>query len=883
MIRSKDIRKQFISFFESRGHREVASASLIPLSDPTLLFTNAGMNQFKDIFLGFRKEEYSRVVNSQKCIRAGGKHNDLEEVGRDGYHHTFFEMLGNWSFGDYYKKEAIIWAWELLTGVWGFPREKLYATVHDTDREAFELWQKHTNIDPSHIEFHGDKDNFWEMATTGPCGPCSEIHYDMGLQSCNRRGEKGHKCKINGDCHRFIEVWNLVFIQYNRQEDGSLKTLARKYVDTGAGFERICQILQKVQTNYETDLFLPLLEEISNLSGIVYPGLKDEMQTPLAAAQYDGMSHRVIADHIRALTFAIADGGMPANEGRGYVLRRILRRAARHGRLLDLHKPFLYSLVEVVIDIMGDHYQELREKQAHVQLVIKSEEERFNLTLDYGISKFEEIAAKSDRMIPGKDAFLLYDTFGFPLDLTRVMAGEKGLAVDEAGFRKEMEKQKQRARDAARFTMSWENIDWIELKPSRTTEFVGYHQPLVETLIQKYHIDDENNVGIVLEKTPFYAESGGQVADTGRIYNKECEVRITDVHKDNDIFVHIGKLVSGQINQEPVTAVIESELRHNIARNHTATHLLHKALRDVLGNHVQQKGSLVNPDYLRFDFTHYKQVNERELQMVERIVNRKVRECIPLETSVKPLEEARKEGAMALFGEKYSDKVRMVSIGDFSRELCGGTHLECTGEIGLFKITAESSIAAGVRRIEAITGERAEKYVELLENEIDEIARSINSPRRDMQEKINRILEENRRLHVQIKSVRIRSADNQLDKILKKVPEINGIRVVIARIKIDSQNEMRQLGDSLKEKIGSGIGVLAAEIEGKVALLAIVTRDLTDRYHAGKIVGNIAGIVGGSGGGRADMAMAGGKDVNRIDEALQAVLKIVRQNDQKSP
>ncbi|MCK4312769.1 MAG: alanine--tRNA ligase, partial [Candidatus Cloacimonetes bacterium] len=523
MLSSKEIRKQFIEFFVKKQHKAVTSAPVIPIDDPTLLFTNAGMNQFKNIFLEQTKPAYLRVVNSQKCIRAGGKHNDLEEVGRDGYHHTFFEMLGNWSFGDYYKKEAITWAWELLTEIWKIPKDKLYATVHHSDKEAFELWENETDIDPAHIEYHGDKDNFWEMAATGPCGPCSEIHFDRGKEFCNLKDDPNHTCKLNGDCHRYFELWNLVFIQYNRGEDGELTQLSKKYVDTGAGFERIVQILQKKDSNYHTDLFMPIINKISEISGVQY------------STDKKGISHRVIADHIRALSFALADGGMPSNEGRGYVLRRILRRAARHGKLLNMKGPFLYKLVDNVVDLMGDHFSELLEKQAHIKLVIKAEEERFNLTLDNGITKFNEIISSlKEKTISGKDAFMLYDTFGFPMDLTRIMAEEKGLKVDEKGFEKEMEKQKKRAREAAKFDLKSEEIDWIEFKPTTKTEFVGYRSNSASCNIQKYFIDDDNNVKLVIDKTSFYAESGGQMADTGKIYNDECKIKVTDVKKDND-------------------------------------------------------------------------------------------------------------------------------------------------------------------------------------------------------------------------------------------------------------------------------------------------------------------------------------------------------------
>ncbi|RLC52196.1 MAG: alanine--tRNA ligase [Candidatus Cloacimonadota bacterium] len=864
MLKSNEIRRQFIDFFIEKKHKEVKSSPVIPINDPTLLFTNAGMNQFKNIFLGKAEAEFPRAVNSQKCIRAGGKHNDLEEVGKDGYHHTFFEMLGNWSFGDYYKKEAIKWAWELLTDVWKLPKDKLYATVHKSDSEAFGLWKTETDIDPTHIEYHGDKDNFWEMATTGPCGPCSEIHIDRGEEFCNLKDDPNHKCKVNGDCHRFIELWNLVFIQYNREEDGTLSPLPQKFVDTGAGFERIVQVLQHKDSNYHTDLFMPIIDKISEISKIPYE------------ANDNGTSHRVIADHIRALSFALADGGMPSNEGRGYVLRRILRRAARHGRILGLKQPFLYLLVDTVAELMGNHYPELNEKKTHIKMIIKAEEERFNLTLDKGLNKFKEIIENaSNKLVSGKDAFMLYDTYGFPLDLTKVMAEEKGFSVDEKGFNEEMEKQKQRAREHAKFEMKSENVDWIEFSKTVNSEFVGYEKSRCECRIIKYFIDDDNNVRIVLDKTPFYAESGGQVADTGKIFNDECELEISDVQKEEGIFIHFGKLKSGEIVDKPYIAEIDFERRKNIARNHTATHLLHKALKEVLGEHVQQKGSLVNNEHLRFDFTQFKQVSKRELDIIEKIVNRKVRECLPVKVEIKKLEEARKEGATALFGEKYGDEVRVVSIGDYSKELCGGTHLNYTGEIGLFKITSESSIAAGIRRIEAITGEKAEEYVKLMENEFDEIGRFLNTPQFAVMEKLRKLISENKELHLKIRSFRLKSAGNTIDTMVNRAIEVNGVKVVAAKININNPGELRQIGDQLRNKLKSGIGVLITEAGGKVSILTIVTKDLTANYHAGKIAGKVAEIVGGRGGGRPDMAMAGGKDISKIKEAIKQVPEII--------
>ena len=863
-MNSNEIRKQYIEFFNKKGHKIVTSAPVIPIDDPTLLFINAGMNQFKDIFLGKRKPKYKRVVNSQKCIRAGGKHNDLDEVGRDGYHHTFFEMLGNWSFGDYYKKEATKWAWELLTDVWKLPKDKLYATVHTSDKEAFKLWENETDIDRSHIEYHDDKDNFWEMGNTGPCGPCSEIHIDRGEEFCNLKDDENHECKVNGDCHRYIELWNLVFIQFFRDDNGNLNPLENIYVDTGAGFERICQVLQNKNSNYDTDVFQPIIAQIEKFSGIKY------------YTDQRGTSHRVIADHIRALTFAISDSGMPSNEGRGYVLRRILRRAVRHGHILNMKDAFLYKLVDTVIEVMGDHFSELKEKQTHVKMIIRSEEERFNETLENGLKKFKEIVAKTKTEISGINVFTLYDTFGFPLDLTKIMAEEKGLTVDEDGFKVEMEKQRQRARDAAKFDLKADNINWIELSEDIPTEFVGYTKDSSTCRILKYNLEN-NKVKIVLNKTPFYAESGGQIADSGKIFNNECEIIITDVQKDADQFIHIGKLQKGEIKNVEFTAEIDVERRMDIARNHTVTHILHKALKSVLGEHIQQKGSYLHPDHLRFDFTHFKQVSRHELDIIERAVNEKIRECLLVKTEVKSIEDAKKEGAVALFGEKYGETVRVVNMGSYSKELCGGTHLRFTGEIGLFKITSESSIAAGIRRIEAITGVKAEKYVKILENEIDEIGRQLNAPSSSVIEKINKMISENKKLHVQLKTIRVKSAGNILDQLVQKAIDIDGTKVVLAKINIQNPGMMRQIGDQLRDKLKSGVGVLFAEVDGKVSILAIVTKDLTNKYHAGKIIGKVAELVGGKGGGRPDMAMAGGKNADKIVEAIKKVPEIIRE------
>lgn len=867
MPTSQQIRQQFIDFFVQRcAHTAVRSAPLIPQDDPTLLFTNAGMNQFKPIFLGVQQPTHPRVVDTQKCIRAGGKHNDLEEVGKDGHHHTFFEMLGNWSFADYYKAEAIEWAWELLTGVWGLPKDKLYASVHHTDHEAHELWRSRTDIDPAHIEYHGDKDNFWEMADTGPCGPCSEIHIDRGPAYCDKQDVPGHVCRVNGDCDRIMELWNLVFIQFNRDETGELHPLEHKYVDTGAGFERIVATLQGSGSNYDTDLFTPILSTIAELSGEPYD--KGEA----------GTSHRVIADHIRCLAFAITDGGMPSNEGRGYVLRRILRRAARHGRLLGLHEPFLYKLVDVVIEVMGDHFTELRERRGHTMQIIQAEEERFNQTLDNGLSRFEEIVGNvQGEVIAGADAFMLYDTFGFPLDLTRVMAEERGLRVDEEGFAAEMEQQRQRARAGGKFKSGPAEYDWRELRPEQPTEFVGYdlHETTVQTL--KWSPGEDNRVILVLDRTPFYAESGGQIADMGRVFNDGYEMKIDAVRKGGALWLHEGELLRGEIDGQPATAVIESERRMDIARNHTATHLLHAALREVLGEHVQQKGSAVEPDRLRFDFTHFQQVAPRELELVESIVNARIRDCIPVETTIQSIDEARAGGAMALFGEKYEDNVRVVSVEGFSKELCGGTHVGYTGQIGLFKIISESASAAGIRRIEAYTGEHAERWTREHIALLSDISHVFNAPMTECPERAQEMLKQLKQAQKEIAELKQASAGDEMSKLVDNAQDVAGVKLVAARVTTDSSGAMRGIGDELRGRLQNGVGVLAADIEGKVSLLALVSKDLTKRIHAGKLVGRVAEIVGGRGGGRPDMAMAGGKDASRIDEAIAAVPKIVEE------
>jgi len=856
---SKEIRQTFIEFFQNKGHSFVPSSPVIPTDDPTLLFANAGMNQFKSIFLGQREISFPRAVNSQKCIRAGGKHNDLEEVGKDGYHHTFFEMLGNWSFGDYYKKEAITWAWELLTEIWKLPKEQLYATVHDSDAESYELWKTHTDINPEHISYHGDKDNFWEMGETGPCGPCSEIHIDRGSWHCDKAHIPGHTCMVNGDCARNIELWNLVFIQYNREVDKSLTPLKNRFVDTGAGLERITQVLQNKSSNYETDLFLPIINRLSEISGIPY-------------TQETGMSHRVIADHLRCLCFALADGGFPSNEGRGYVLRRILRRAARHGRLLGFAEPFLHTLVGTVLALMGHHFTELNGKEDYIRMVIKAEEERFNKTLDTGLEIFNDICSRLEgTLISGSDAFLLYDTYGFPPDLTSLLAEEKGLLVDQAGFSKEMEDQRQRARNASKFGRQDSLEDWIEFEPVSPTIFCGYSEESLETMIQRWTVDDQGRIVLQLAQTPFYAESGGQVADTGIISGKSFKVAIEEVRKQDDYILHYGRLLCGAIENQPVKAEIDILRRTSTARNHTATHLLHKALREVLGEHVQQKGSFVHPDYLRFDFTHLQAVSPSELRKVERIANEVIRQNIGVTTSVQNLETAKKEGAMALFGEKYAEEVRVVGVQGFSKELCGGTHVSATGEIGLLKILSESSTAAGIRRIEAVTGLGACNWVEEMQDTLANLAVKLHSPQNSVESKLDQLLEQQKALESTINALQAKAGETIVQDLLRSQQEHAGYSLIVQQTALDSPEALKAMAENLKTKLNRGIAALFNLVGDKLNILCVVSSDLTGSYHAGKIVSALAAQLDGKGGGKPDLAMAGGKAINKLSEVMKKV------------
>jgi alanyl-tRNA synthetase len=865
-MKASEVRESFLTFFAKYGHKIVSSAPVAPLDDPTLLFTNAGMNQFKDVFLGSGSRPYTRAVDSQKCIRVSGKHNDLEEVGHDTYHHTFFEMLGNWSFGDYYKDEAIAWAWELLTQVWELPRDRLYATVFREDEESENIWKKGTDISPAHILRFDEKENFWEMGATGPCGPCSEIHIDLGEACCDKKEVKGHQCAVNGECARFIEIWNLVFIQYNRDDSGSLKVLPSRHVDTGMGFERITAVLQGRQSNYLTDVFTPLMDHLSDLTSVSW---KDTTQIS---------AFRVITDHIRALTFAITDGVLPSNEGRGYVLRRLLRRAARYGRNLDMKEPFIYKLVPTLVRTMSDAYPEIREREKFTSHVIESEEIRFNEVLDRGIEIFNTITVdlnkKKQRIISGPDAFRLYDTYGFPLDLTQLMAREKALEVDEAGFQKAMEEQRERARKHTQFSMSDQN--WIALSEGEDSVFVGYESVTAKAVIRKFQVAD-GRFYVILNRTPFYGESGGQVGDKGIISGDRFLLRIENTVKQGDQIIHIGVLEKGEsVTDKQVEAKVNRDERLSTARNHTATHLLHQTLKRVLGDHVNQAGSLVAVDHLRFDFTHFEGLTTRQIEQVEWEVNRRIRENLRVETFHSSLDEAKSQGATALFGEKYGEEVRVVKIADFSMELCGGTHLQATGEIGYFRILSEESVSAGVRRIEAITGETADLSLRKEKQILQRLAGLLKCRVDEIETKVTSILDNRKEMERKLRQSRqVTSPD--VNHLIKRAKSVDGISIITDQIDVSDVDELRHFGDQLRNSLKSGVAVLASELHGKVQILCIVSDDLIEQTHlrAGDIVRETARYVNGSGGGKPHMALAGGKETKKIKTALQAVPGIV--------
>ncbi len=866
MISAKQVRAEFLEFFEEKGHAIVPSASLIPENDPTLIFTNAGMNQFKDVFLGTGTRSYKRAADSQKCIRVSGKHNDLEEVGRDTYHHTFFEMLGNWSFGDYYKKEAIIWAWELLTERWKLPKDKLYATVYKTDAEAEGLWREFTDINPGHIIAFGEKDNFWEMGDTGPCGPCSEIHIDLGPERCDKGHIPGHVCGVNIGCARYIELWNLVFIQYNRKSDGTLEELPAKHVDTGMGFERIVSVLQNVRSNYDIDLFRQIIKGIEAVTNQSYAKAENQV------------AFRVIADHVRSLTFAVADGALPSNEGRGYVLRRILRRAARFGRMLGMEEPYLYRVVPYLVEAMGEAYPELKVKQTHCEMVIKVEEEGFNRTLDKGIELFEEIAVRLKGQelgkVDGADAFKLYDTYGFPLDLTQLMAEEKGLTVDIDGFNREMEKQRAKARESGKFVMGEDLAKWETVKDTTHSRFRGYESLSGEAELCLIG-EDQNHWHLVFDETPFYGESGGQIGDIGTVEAGDTLFQVEDTLKRNERIVHLVKKVGSFPKEGRYILKVDSNRRRDTACNHSATHLLQAALRKVLGGHVNQSGSLVTSERLRFDFSHFEKVPEEKLSEIENLVNQVIAAGIPVCTEEKSYQEAIDSGVTALFGEKYGDRVRVVTVDGVSSELCGGTHVDNTAQIRLFRIISESSVATGIRRIEAVTGNEALKLYNQEREVLKEICHALKTDPGQAVTKVNSLIEENIKHQKELAKYNQDQASGQVKELFDDIKTVNGIKYVVARIDGLSMELLREAVDKLRDRMGTGVAALGTVNDGKVAFVVGVTKDLTSKVQAGSLIKAVAAETGGSGGGRPDLAQAGGNDAAKIDQALQVGEKMI--------
>ncbi|EIX0888228.1 alanine--tRNA ligase [Escherichia coli] len=861
-----EIRQAFLDFFHSKGHQVVASSSLVPHNDPTLLFTNAGMNQFKDVFLGLDKRNYSRATTSQRCVRAGGKHNDLENVGYTARHHTFFEMLGNFSFGDYFKHDAIQFAWELLTSEKWFalPKERLWVTVYESDDEAYEIWEKEVGIPRERIIRIGDNkgapyasDNFWQMGDTGPCGPCTEIFYDHGDHIWG--GPPGSP-EEDGD--RYIEIWNIVFMQFNRQADGTMEPLPKPSVDTGMGLERIAAVLQHVNSNYDIDLFRTLIQAVAKVTG---------------ATDLSNKSLRVIADHIRSCAFLIADGVMPSNENRGYVLRRIIRRAVRHGNMLGAKETFFYKLVGPLIDVMGSAGEDLKRQQAQVEQVLKTEEEQFARTLERGLALLdEELAKLSGDTLDGETAFRLYDTYGFPVDLTADVCRERNIKVDEAGFEAAMEEQRRRAREASGFGADYNAM----IRVDSASEFKGYDHLELNGKVTALFVDgkavDAINAGqeavVVLDQTPFYAESGGQVGDKGELKGANFSFAVEDTQKYGQAIGHIGKLAAGSLKVgDAVQADVDEARRARIRLNHSATHLMHAALRQVLGTHVSQKGSLVNDKVLRFDFSHNEAMKPEEIRAVEDLVNAQIRRNLPIETNIMDLVAAKAKGAMALFGEKYDERVRVLSMGDFSTELCGGTHASRTGDIGLFRIISESGTAAGVRRIEAVTGEGAIATVHADSDRLSEVAHLLKGDSNNLADKVRSVLERTRQLEKELQQLKEQAAAQESANLSSKAIDVNGVKLLVSELSGVEPKMLRTMVDDLKNQLGSTIIVLATVVEGKVSLIAGVSKDVTDRVKAGELIGMVAQQVGGKGGGRPDMAQAGGTDAAALPAALASV------------
>jgi alanyl-tRNA synthetase len=862
MTSSAELRTAFLEFFKAREHEIVPSSSLVPVNDPTLLFVNAGMVQFKDLFLGKEKRDYVRAASSQRCVRAGGKHNDLENVGYTARHHTFFEMLGNFSFGDYFKHEAIAYAWEFLTAVLHIPEERLWVTVFEEDDEAADIWLKEIKVDPARFRRIGATDNFWSMGDTGPCGPCSEIFYDHGPSVPG-----GPPGSPDADGDRYVEIWNLVFMQYDRDAGGTLTPLPRPSVDTGMGLERLAAVMQGVHNNYDIDLFRNLVGQAAAVT---------------STGDLNNNSLRVIADHIRSCAFLVVDGVLPSNEGRGYVLRRIIRRAIRHGYRLGASQPFFFKLVAPLVEEMGAAYPELKAGQSHVERILKLEEERFAETLEQGMRILDEsLAAMEGSVIPGETVFRLYDTYGFPVDLTADIARERGLTLDVEGFERAMEGQRSRARAASQFAADYS----ANLEVEGCSEFTGYDRldeaTRITALFRDGHAVEVLAAGesgiVVLERTPFYAESGGQVGDRGWLETASARFAVNDTQKQGGgVIVHIGQLERGTLHVgEDVEAHVDTARRRATVLNHSGTHLLHAALRRVLGEHVQQKGSLVEPERLRFDFTHYEPVTPEQLETIETLVNEQIRLNAVAETRLMSIDEALNSGAMALFGEKYGDEVRVLSLGDFSVELCGGTHVRHAGDIGLLKIVSESGIAAGVRRIEAVTGAGAVRWVSENQQRLQRIAELLKSGRDDADEKVSQLLEKTRRLEKELQQIKGKLASSQGSDLAAQAVDIDGIKVLAARLDGADAQTLRDTLDQLKNKLGSAAVVLGAVSGDKVSIVAGVTRDQTDRLKAGELVNAVASQVGGKGGGRPDMAQAGGNQPENLDAALKSVTQWV--------
>ena len=847
---SREIRQQFIDFFKEKEHKFIRSSSVAPIDDPTLLFTNAGMNQFKPIFLGDLISENKRAVNSQKCIRVSGKHNDLEEVGVDDYHHTFFEMLGNWSFGDYYKKEAIEWAWELLTDVWGMDKNRLWVTIFQDDDETGDLWKEYTDISDDRILKFGHKDNFWEMGDVGPCGPCTEIHYYTGDDPTNQNSSGVNVSE------EYREIWNLVFIQYNRDKNGNLNDLPSKHVDTGMGLERVVSILNGKSSNYDSDLFQPIISKISEISGKSY---KD-----------DGVSHRVLADHLRMLSFSIADGAMPGNEGRGYVLRRVLRRASRFGRTLGMDDPFISRLVPTLIDIMGDSFPELKEKQSHIEKVIFSEEKSFSATLDKGLNIFDKIVSDMGvtDIISGEDVFRLYDTYGFPVDLTALMAREHGFEIDAEGFDVLMDEQRTRARESGKFKALDDKAKWVQKTEGDSNKFLGYADSSSDSVIRKYRQLDDSIYEIVLDQTPFYAEQGGQAGDKGKLDSDDFTFNVEDAFFDGEDIVHHGQIVKGHIGSvNNVVATIDENRRESIRLNHTATHLLHKALKEIIGEHVQQAGSLVESNKLRFDFTHHEKVSKDDVFKIEKMVNTVIRDNISVKTNVMDYDSAKKTGAISMFGEKYGDRVRVVEVSGFSNEFCGGTHVNRTGNIGAFKIVSESSLAAGIRRIEAITGDEIVDWMNKSDNLLQGIQKKINCSSDDIYDRIDALIKSKINLEKELAKQQFSGGNNIVDQIMEKSDEVNGRLVVIDEIEFSGN--ILDLGDQIRNRLkNNGISLIGIKNKNKPVVLCVISDSLLKMFHAGDIVREVGSRMKGGGGGKPHIAQAGGKDIALLSDAL---------------